>query len=601
MSDTDLKSVTDPGPADDTQAAQAPADEVKAERLSTAPLEADAPSGIGVLGWLRWMWRQLTSMRVALILLFMLSLAAIPGSLIPQTSENPFKVQTFQAAHKTMTPIYLKLQMFNVYSSFWFSAIYILLFISLAGCIIPRTWQFVGVLRAKPPTAPANLTRMPVYAAWHTDADPESAVRAAEQLLRRRRFRAHLSGGAVAAEKGYLREVGNLLFHLSLFALLAGFAWASLASGTGSKLVVEGSGYTNTMTQMDNFTGSAFYGPEDLDPFGFDLDNFTATYQTTGDQIGEARDFTAHIRYWQGADPTKLKTGQIQVNQPLEIDGSKVFLIAHGYAPVITVRDGSGKVVYHDAVPFLPQDTNLTSTGVVKVGDYGQKDGKKVQLGFQGFFLPTAPANFDANTGPRSLYPGPAAPTLVLTAYEGDLGTDSGQPQNVYQLDLTHMAQLQQDGQPAKVKMVPGQGWTLPDGYGSISFDGYEQWANFNISHRPGNSVALTGAVLAVLGLIGSLMVQRRRIWVRAATTPDGRTLVELAGLARSESAKIAEELAELAVDLQDDAPALDDEGEAAEATEAAADPEDPSPDDVPAEAPGTPADATPAAPESKE
>ncbi|TWF99369.1 cytochrome c biogenesis protein ResB [Kitasatospora viridis] len=587
----------------DTELRTEQPEEAAAERLTSAPRDSDTPTGIGLLGWLRWMWRQLTSMRVALVLLFMLSLAAIPGSLIPQTSENAFKVQTWKAAHKSLAPVYDKLQLVNVYSSVWFSAIYILLFISLAGCIIPRTWQFVGVLRAKPPAAPANLTRMPVYAAWKTDADPEAAVAAAHRLLRRRRFRAHRSGGAVAAEKGYLREVGNLLFHLSLFALLAGFAWASLASGTGGKLVVEGDGFSNTMTQLDDFSGSAFYGSEDLDPFGFKLDGFTDKYQTTGDQIGEAREFTAHIRYWQGADPTKLKAGEISVNNPLEISGSKVFLIGHGYAPVITVRDASGKVVFHDAVPFLPQDANLTSTGVVKVGDYGQKDGKKVQLGFSGFFLPTAPDQFDMSTGPRSLFPGDAAPALVLTGYAGDLGTDSGLPQNVYQLDLSHLTQLQQDGQPARVKLTPGQGWTLPDNYGSLTFDGYKKWATFSVSHRPGNAVALTGAVLAIAGLIGSLFVQRRRIWVRAVVGPDGRTLVELAGLARSESAKIAEELAELAVDLQDDAPALDDEDEApaeagaaadeAEADEAEAD--EPEADEPEAGAPETaPADDEP-------
>lgn len=398
---------------------------------------------------------------------------------------------------------------------------------------------------------------MPVYAAWTTDADAETVNAAAHRLLRRRRFRAHLSGGAVAAEKGYLREVGNLLFHLSLFALLAGFGWASLASGTGGKLVIEGDGYANTMTQLDDFSGTAFYTSQDLDPFGFKLDGFTARYQTTGSQLGEAREFTAHIRYWQGADSSKLKAGDIQVNHPLEIGGSKVFLIGHGYAPVITVRDANGKVVYHDTVPFLPQDSNLTSTGVIKVGDYGQKDGKKVQLGFSGFFLPTAPATFGPTTGPISLFPGDASPLLGLTVYAGDLGTDSGLPQNVYQLDTAHMTQLQQDGAIAKTRIKPGQGWTLPDNYGSITFDGYKQWASFSVSHRPGNSIALAGAVLAIVGLIGSLFVQRRRIWVRAVAGPDGRTLVELAGLARSESAKIAEELAELAVDLQDDAPAL--------------------------------------------
>ncbi|MGC0313123.1 cytochrome c biogenesis protein ResB [Kitasatospora acidiphila] len=554
----------------DTELRTEQPEDAAAERLTSAPVESDGPTGIGVLGWLRWMWRQLTSMRVALILLFMLSLAAIPGSLIPQTSENAFKVQTWKATHKGLAPLYDKLQLFNVYSSVWFSAIYILLFISLAGCIIPRTWQFVGVLRAKPPAAPANLTRMPVYAAWRTDADPEAAVAAAQRLLRKRRFRAHVSGGAVAAEKGYLREVGNLLFHLSLFALLAGFAWASLASGQGGKLVVEGDGFSNTMTQLDDFSGTAFYTSQDLDPFGFKLDGFTDTYQLTGPQIGQPREFTAHIHYWQGEDPTKLKAGDISVNNPLEIGGSKVFLIGHGYAPVVTVKDGSGKVVYHDAVPFLPQDSNLTSTGVVKVGDYGQKDGKKVELGFSGFFLPTPPANFDATTGPRSLFPGATEPALVLTAYSGDLGTESGVPQNVYQLDMSHLTQMVQDGQPAKVKLAVGQGWTLPDGYGSISFDGYKKWATFSVSHRPGNSVALTGAVLAIVGLVGSLFVQRRRIWVRAVATPDGRTLVELAGLGRSESAKIAEELAELAVDLQDDAPALEDDAPADDESEPA-------------------------------
>ena len=35
------------------------------------------PVGIGVAGWLRWMWRQLTSMRVALLLLLMLAVAAL--------------------------------------------------------------------------------------------------------------------------------------------------------------------------------------------------------------------------------------------------------------------------------------------------------------------------------------------------------------------------------------------------------------------------------------------------------------------------------------------------------------------------------------------
>ncbi|MFG3054413.1 cytochrome c biogenesis protein ResB [Kitasatospora sp. NPDC048239] len=585
--------------------------EEKAERLSTAPVESDGPTGIGVLGWLRWMWRQLTSMRVALILLFLLSLAAIPGSLIPQNGQNQFKVEAWKAQHTTVAPVYEKLQLFDVYSSVWFSAIYILLFVSLAGCIVPRTWQFVGVLRAQPPAAPRNLTRMPVYAAWRTDADADAVNAAAHRLLRRRRFRADLAGGSVAAEKGYLREVGNLVFHLSLFALLGGFAWASLASGTGGKLMVGGEGYSNTITQLDDFTGSRFYDTEDLDPFYLKLDSFKSSFQTKGDQIGAAREFTANVEYYAGSDASKLTKGSIEVNHPLEIGSSKVYLIGHGYAPVITVRNAKGETVYTGATPFLPQDGNLTSTGVVKVSDYGDKDGRKTQLGFSGFFLPTAPLSFEG-TGPISLFPGDAAPELVLNAFAGDLGTDSGLPQNVYQLNQKNLTQLQEGGNPAKARLKPGQAWELPDGYGTVTFEGYKQWASFNISHRPGNEIALAGGVLAILGLIGSLFVQRRRIWVRAVALPGGGTLVELAGLARSESAKIAEELAELAVDLQDDAPAVEDEPDAdadtddAPATGGPGDRDDPAvpadPADPEADAASVPADpAVPADQNSKE
>src|SRR3954467_3790568 len=143
-------------------------------QLSTAPQEeaVNLPS-LGVIGWIRWFWRQLTSMRVALLLLLLLSLGAIPGSLIPQTGIDATKVEDFRSAHKTLAPIYDKLGLFHVYSSVWFSAIYILLFVSLIGCIVPRTWQFIGQLRGRPPGAPKRLDRLPAYTTWRTDASPE--------------------------------------------------------------------------------------------------------------------------------------------------------------------------------------------------------------------------------------------------------------------------------------------------------------------------------------------------------------------------------------------------------------------------------------------
>ncbi|MFJ3955598.1 cytochrome c biogenesis protein ResB [Streptomyces libani] len=539
----------DEGPAADTGSDLGAA----GSQLSTAPTEDVALPSLGPLGWARWFWRQLTSMRVALLLLFLLSVGAIPGSLIPQTSIDPVKVDQFKNEHTTLADIYDKLGMFHVYSSVWFSAIYLLLFISLIGCIVPRSWQFVGQLRGRPPAAPRRLTRLPAYTTWRTNAAPEEVLGAAHRLLKKRRFRAHLHGTAVAAEKGYLREVGNLVFHLALIVMLVAFAVGSLWKSEGGKLITEGDGFANSLTQYDDFTSGAFFDTETLEPFGFTLNKFEATYERSGPEKGTPRIFRAHITYFSGADGKEHRTA-IEVNTPLDIAGSKVYLLNHGYAPEVTVKDGRGKVVYKGAVPFLPQDPkNFTSTGVVKVPGAQTKGGKPNQLGFQGFFVPTFGGKGSGSM--FSQFPALDYPVLTLTAYHGDLGVGSGLPQNVYQLDKKRLKQYKDKGRPVAKMMLPGETMKLPNGDGSIHFTGIKSWASFKISHQPGNGLALTGAAAALVGLAGSLFIQRRRVWIRAEADADGHTVVELAGLGRSESARLPEELAELALALEPDAP----------------------------------------------
>ncbi|MEV6053086.1 cytochrome c biogenesis protein ResB [Streptomyces sp. NPDC052107] len=528
-------------------------------QLSTAPAEElSAAPGLGVIGWARWFWRQLTSMRVALLLLLLLSLGAIPGSLIPQTGADLNKVDDFRKAHKTLAPIYDKLGLFHVYSSVWFSAIYILLFVSLIGCIVPRTWQFVGQLRGQPPGAPKRLTRLPAYTTWRTTAEPEQVREAALALLKKRRFRAHVAGDAVAAEKGYVRELGNLAFHIALIVLLIAFASGQLYKSDGTKLMVEGDGFSNALPMYDDFKSGSLFQNDDLVPFSFDLKDFTGTYEVSGPNKGTPRTYQAKIDYSEGAYG-KQKSTTIKVNQPLHIGDAKVYLVSHGYAPVITVRDGKGQVVYRDAVPLLPLDGNVTSNGVIKVMDgYKNARGQKEQLGFQAFFVPT----FDPKSGTMlSQFPALVNPLLAVNAYHGDLGVNSGIPQSVYQLDKTHMKAFKDGkGQLLKKLLQPGDTLTLPNGAGSITFEkDIKEWAGFEIVQEPGSGWALGGALTAIFGLAASLFIQRRRVWVRAVRGADGVTVVEMAGLGRSESAKVPEELGDLAGILYDQAPGAPD------------------------------------------
>ncbi|MFA3876406.1 cytochrome c biogenesis protein ResB [Streptomyces sp. MMCC 100] len=524
-------------------------------QLSTAPTE-EAPNlpSLGVIGWARWFWRQLTSMRVALILLLLVSLGAIPGSLIPQDGIDAMKVEEFRQNHDILAPVYDRLGLFHVYSSVWFSAIYILLFVSLIGCIVPRTWQFVGQLRGRPPRAPRRLDRLPAYTTWRTGAEPEEVREAARKLLKKRRFRVDAAGDAVAAEKGYLREVGNLAFHIALIVLLTAFAWGQLFKYEGNKLILEGDGFSNTLTQYDDFKSGNLFDPDhDLAPFGFTLKDFHGTYEATGPNRGTPRVYEAEVTYSEGAEGAE-KSKTVEVNKPLNIDGSKVYLVSHGYAPILTVKDAKGDVVMDkQAVALLPLDGNVTSSGAVKVMDgYRNAKGEKEQLGFNAFFLPTYGG---AGSGMRSTFPALINPMLALSAYHGDLGVDAGIPQSIYQLDKSNLEEFKgSDGKLFKQQLKVGDTMTLPNGAGSVTFNGVQEWAGFQVTQQPGSGWALGGAVVAVFGLAGSLFIQRRRVWVRAVRGADGVTVVEMAGLGRSESAKVPEELGDLAGVLYDQA-----------------------------------------------
>jgi cytochrome c biogenesis protein len=498
----------------------------------SAPPRNPTPPALGGVGTLRYLWRLLTSMRTALVLLFLLAVAAVPGSVFPQRGVAPLRVRDYFVAHPALAPWLDRVGAFDVYASPWFAAVYLLLMVSLAGCVVPRALHHVSTLRAGPPATPRNLARMPEHQRRQVDAPPDQVIDRAANSLRSNRYRVLVAadGSSVSAEKGYLRELGNLVFHLALLLLLVGVAVGSLYGTKGTVVVVEGDGFSNTPTQYDDLTLGRAVSAADLPPFSFTLDSFDATFVSSGPRTGQPDSFRAAVTY--RAHPGDAEQqADIRVNYPLMVDGSKVYLLSWGYAPQFTVRDGNGDKVFSGAVPFLPQDPNFASTGVVKV-----PDARPDQLGFQGLFLPTAV--IDRERGPISLSPLPNDPVVFLGAFTGDLGLDTGQPQSVYLMDTSSLTRI------GRKALRPGQTWHLPGDRGTITFDGYRHFANFQVAQDPGRQLALAGAVLALLGLVTSLVVRRRRVWVRATTGGDGRTLVEVAALARTESSDLVADLA---------------------------------------------------------
>ena len=465
----------------------------------------------GVVAWLRWGWRQLTSMRTALVLLFLLALASIPGSVLPQQGIDPSAVSQYYAAHPALAPFLAKLSGFDVFGAPWFAAIYLLLFASLAGCVLPRSYRFARSARQPPPKAPRHLGRLPQAAGFAVNSAPEHALDSAAALLRRRRFRIRTGDGWVSAEKGYLHEVGNLLFHVALLGLLVSVALGGLFGYKANKLLVEGETFANTPVGLDVFHPGRLVSAGDLQPFSITLRKFTASYIASGVQRGQPAKFAAALRY--NSEYGGQQHGyDLRVNHPLIVDGVQVFLIGHGYAPEFKFTDASGAVRFDQPVPFIPvEQSGLTSAGVVKVPDAQPR-----QLGFAGVFLPT---QIDVGGRLASAFPAPEYPRVSLVSYAGNLGLNSGTPQSVYSLDTSHMRRLAVSPRP----LAPGQSIILPHGLGRLTFTGYRQWASLAITYDPGQLPALVSALTALAGLILSFLVRRRRIFVRAAAaTPPG-------------------------------------------------------------------------------
>jgi cytochrome c biogenesis protein len=496
----------------------------------------------------RW-WHQLTSMRTALLLLLALAIAAIPGSTFPQRSINPTQVADYYTANPELAPVLDRLWVFDVYTSPWFSAIYLLLMVSLVGCILPRTRTHLRALRAAPPDAPSKMDILP----YHRRLDVPANETLARATLLQRRFRTaehRRDDGTVtlAAEKGHLRETGNLLFHVSMIVVLVGISVGSLFSWYGNRILSEGAdyGFCNNLQQYDEYGLGAYVDETALPRFCLQLDAFEARFEN-----GQPVWYQGDLTYTLGEETGSY---ELRVNHPLSIGGANVYLIGHGYTPVVTFTDRYGNADTRRQ-PFLATDGALNSEGAFKFPDANfDPETGRVDTGSEvGFDAVLVPTYDDATPMLIGSEPELNNPVLALSAYIGDLGLSDGRPESVYSVNPDQIESGALEAVNDTVEVIGlGDTWELPDG-SSLAFDGVEQYAVLTVRHDPGRGIVLGGAILLLGGLMPALTVRRRRYWIR--WNPDGT--VEVGGLNRNDYDGLAEECDEITRDL---APASVDE-----------------------------------------
>ena len=494
-------------------------------------------------------WRALTSMGTALVLLFLLALGAVPGALLPQRSLNQSKVDMYLIDHPVLGGVFDRLELFDVFSSFWFTAIYVLLFISLVGCLTPRIFEHIRSLRAVPVPAPRNLARLPRHAELTVTGDPAAVAGRINAELKGWRKVTRQSGEIteISAEKGYLREFGNIVFHFSLLGLLAAIAVGKIFGYEGNVIVIADGGpgiCSASPAAFDSFRAGNSVDGTSLYPMCLKVNNFQATYLPSG----LATSFASDISYQAGED---LRTGtwrpfRLEVNHPLRVGGDRVYLQGHGYAPTFTVTFPGGQR-RTQTVQFRPDNPQtMLSSGTVRVdppaGLYPAEERRRHQIAITGLFAPTQEMDGKLLS---SSFPALNDPAVAVDIYRGDAGLDTGRPQSIFSLDKRLIEQKRLT-KVKRVNLVKGQQVTLDDGT-VVRFDGATPFVNLQVSHDPGQLWVLGFAVTMMVGLMVSLMVRRRRVWARISEPTPGTVNVELGGLARTDNSGWGEELDRLA------------------------------------------------------
>jgi cytochrome c biogenesis protein len=478
-------------------------------------------------------WRKLRQMRTAIILLFVLAAGASVGSLFPQRPVNELKVNDWIANHSSWARLAEWFGLFDVYGSWWFTAIYVLLLVSVVGCIVPRYLAIVRQMRSRPRTD-GTLTGLQEYRETLVPVPPERALAEAERSLRRGRFRIVRADGTVAGEKGHIREVGSILFHTAFLVLLLGIVVGKGFGFSGQVAVVEGERFTDTHVAYDQINEGRFFN-ERHRGFSVELTDFNVEFH----ENGIPKEFISRIRVYE--DDEQVDDTRIRVNEPFVYRGVNVFQLAWGYAPRVVVSQ-NGNVLSDGPVIVLQDSQTGAWRGVVKVPQT-----KPRQLGLELYFyndLQTADTNDDGSDDlafNRSPYA--RRPVLFFQSFRGDLGLD--RPQSVYVLDKTAMS-------ASTVGGVPVAGTTdLGDGI-TVSFPEVKQYSVFQIASDPGTPIMLAAAILILVGLLTALYSSRRRVWIRASPDAAG-TRVEVAGQAFQRKAAFEEEFKALVRNLDRD------------------------------------------------
>jgi cytochrome c biogenesis protein len=466
------------------------------------------------------------------VLLLLLAGAATIGSLLPQIPNSAPRVGQYLDRHGFWGPLFFRAGFFDVYGSWWFVLVTVLLFVSLAACLLPRTRALARSARQRPVQA-RELEGFRHHARLSVDVTPGEAAAGAERLLRRRRYRVAREGHAVAGEKGVLREAGSLLFHWAFFLLVIGVIVGKGTGFTGRAVITEGTTWVDALPnyQGEIRTGRYFGGGHA--GIGIHLLDFADAYRRNGVPI----DFVSRVRLLD-RDGVPVRSAAVRVNHPVSFAGLRIFQEGFGWAPVVTASIDGDRLwsspiqMQRDDPPEGVPATAMPWRGAIKLT--APEPDVMITLELWPDFRALANLQLTGQPTPMLVE---FDPYLRYSVYTGRI-LDPARPA----IDPTGLRRVGRGELHAA-----GTGSLAVPGVGELTL-GFPQLRHYSVllvSRDVGVPVVLAAAILVLVGLLPALFVSRRKVWVRADALPGGST-VELGGFALQRGDAFEEEFERL-------------------------------------------------------
>lgn len=428
--------------------------------------------GLTMSGSLNWAYRKLTSMRFALVLLFIFALLTLAGTLLVQA---PAQIKGNPAAYSEWldeirpryggwTDVLDTLGLFSVFSSIWFKGTLLLLSASLVTCSVrrmPGLWRTATQPRIV--MTEAFFERAPHRASFSTAGDRNAALGRLRSALRKNGFtRVVVARDGddvhVCADRFRWGPFGRVAVHLSFVVILAGAVITATGGFRDEAFAVPVGG----KKEVGHGTGMAV-----------EAKSFADSYYTSG----EPSDYASQVVLYKNGAPVHKQ--EIRVNHPMRYGGVTFYQSFFGPSVVMKAKAPDGRVVFDQGVPLL----------------YSSQD-EKHAIGR--FMLPKQDLTVYVVT-PRSgeVDPRIGAGQTQLEIYRSSTDTPVG-------------IKVLSQGRPA---MIAGIDFT---------FLREREFTGLIVARDPGSTLVWIGATLLVLGLFVTFFFQHRRVRAVVRRGPGG-------------------------------------------------------------------------------